>query len=73
MQVPISCFSYVYEGSGASVYSNGATMGHNGSNVKVRTYHRTDDEIIVGPSGQTPAYYQFLDTRFDTPASGWNA
>ena len=72
-QVPPSCFDYTFANSGVSVYYGGATMGVCSPQVQTHTYHRSDDIILVGPSGATPGYFEFLDGRFDTAPSGWGS
>lgn len=74
--VPASCFDWC-KGSGYPVKYGSATMG---TDHPTRTY---DSRIIeVMPTGGYPAgtgaggiygYYRFLDTRYDTAPSGWNA
>lgn len=71
--VPPSCFDFTLRNSGIPVYYGGATVGCPDPNIGVHTYHRDGDIILMQPSGALHAYYAFLDTRYDTPPSGWNA
>lgn len=67
--VPPSCFDWP-RGSGYPVIYGGSTMN---TSHPVRSYNPVDRVVIVAPSGAgVNGYYLFLDTRFDTPPSGWN-
>lgn len=68
--VPPSCFDWTILGSGKPVIYGSCTIG---TNHPIRTYAPSGRVIVVAqPSGQTPGYFAFLDTRYDTPPSGWN-
>lgn len=75
---PPSCFDWC-RGSGYAVNYGSSTML---TDHPTRTYAPASRIIEVIPSGGHPkstgagiihGYYRFLDTRFDTPPSGWNA
>ena len=69
--VPPSCFDWPRAGSGTPVTYGGMTVFTGSKTVLPQVSNR---EITVMPaSGSTYWYYTFLDGRFDTPGSGWNA
>lgn len=74
--VPPSCFDWP-RGSGYPINYGSSTIL---TDAPIRTYAPASRIITLvggsgapgtGPSG-VPGYFQFLDTRFDTPPSGWN-
>ena len=71
--IPPSCFDYTFANSGVPVYYGGATMGVVSPRIQTHTYHRQGDIIAMPASGALLGYYAHLDTRYDTPPSGWNA
>lgn len=69
--IPPSCFDWTYQGSGTPVTYGAMTVFSGAKKVLPNVSNR---EITYMPaSGQVAGYYRFLDTRYDTPPSGWNA
>jgi len=69
--IPPSCFDFTMENSGIPVWYGGRTvLGQSPS--QPRTVHGDKDVQVMPPSGTLLPYYEFLDTRYDTPPSGWN-
>lgn len=72
---PASCFDWC-KGSGYPVNYGSSTIS---TNHPIRTYSRGVIEVlptggfpVSTGAGGIPGYFTFLDTRYDTPPSGWS-
>ena len=69
----MAIWQYCIDGSGSPILYGVATIGVESPRLQNNKYHPHTEVTVIQPSGAEPAFFGVLNSRYDTPPSGWSA